>query len=130
MLTQEEIQDLIEYPVEPPREFLTDEEALVWVIPHVQPEIWELIFEFKVIAEKRDRKIANDALFVKLDEIGSMNDREQKDYCKANKIAKSYHHSSKAGERWMRIVFATFNRKMPSTKTFCPVNCCPTQLAS
>ena len=37
---------------------MTAYERLEWVIPEVQPEVWDIIMVFKKAAEERDRKIA------------------------------------------------------------------------
>lgn len=124
MFSSQEIQNFIDYPIQPPAKFMTAYERLEWVIPEVQPEVWDIIMVFKKAAEERDRKIAeakaNETILRKLINIRGMDNAQQKDYCKTNKISKSYRMCSTDAMRWIRIVFATFNRKMPSGKNFPP----------
>jgi len=76
----------------------------------IVPEIWDMIYTYKDVFEERDN-------FEKFDKFVEIS-LDHKKYCKANNIPQSYNKCSGEKERFVRIVFDTFNRKIPSPKTF------------
>ena len=80
----------------------------------IVPEIWDMIWTWKDIYEKQDKA----TYFEKFDKLARIRLDDHKEYCKANNIAQSYNKCSGEKERFVRIVFHTFNRKIPSPKTF------------
>ena len=52
--TETEMKDFQDYPIMPPDAFITAEEKMPFLITKVDFEIWDMIGEYKIIAEKRD----------------------------------------------------------------------------
>ena len=128
MLSHTEIDDLMKYPIQPPDAFMTQRERLDWVLPVVMNEaggsLWDLILEYKNIAEKRDfvKPIVDKFKAMPCRALGiglGLTEYEQTEYCKENKIARSYNGNGVGffggGDDIMtvRIVFHHFNRKIP-----------------
>jgi hypothetical protein len=94
--------------------FGSSPEEIHWV-GELGADIWDMIYTYKEMAEKQ-------TYFEKFDKLmygfPGLDEKERKNYCKANKIYQSYHKRSGKEEKMARIVFATFGRKMPSPKEF------------